>query len=96
MWFFAGIAESWLEAMISGEKYELLWPGGEFYWWGWGSIKENERKGRSRDCTPRAILSRTPRVSFTVIEEPPAPVYETPRPQWPQAPVYVISTLQRP
>ncbi|KAJ5160305.1 uncharacterized protein N7482_007309 [Penicillium canariense] len=83
-WFFAGIPESWLDTMVSGEKYELLWPGGEIYWWAWGGIAENEI--RSRDGLPRALLSGTPRVSFTVVEEPPAPLYETPRPKWPQNP----------
>jgi hypothetical protein len=81
--------------MVSGYKYELLWPGGEIHWWGWGRIEENEKKGRSCDIIPCAILSGTPRVSFTVVEEPPAAVYETPGPQWPSAPAYVISTLQR-
>lgn len=90
-WAFAGIPESWLDTMVSGEKYELLWPGGEICWWGWGSIEENE--SRSRDDLPRAVLSGTPRVSFTVVEEPPAPLYETPRPKWLRTPAYVIMTL---
>lgn len=90
-WFFSGIQRSWLDTMVSGEKYELLWPGGEIYWWGWGSIEENESK--SRDGLPRAILSGPPRVSFTVIEERPAPVHETPQPKWLRAPAYVTMTL---
>ncbi|KAJ5833599.1 hypothetical protein N7474_001910 [Penicillium riverlandense] len=82
-WFFAGIPESWLDTMVAGEKYELLWPG-EIYWWRWGSVEKNE--SRSRDGLPLAVLSGTPRVSFTVVEKPPAPGYETPEPKWPRAP----------
>jgi hypothetical protein len=95
-WFFACIPESWLDVMVPGQTYELLWPRGEIRWWGWGSIEENENKGGPRDSSPCAILSGTPSVSFTVVEEPPAPVYETPRPKWPSTPAYVISILQRP
>lgn len=87
-WFFSGIPDSWLDAMVPGEKYELLWPGGEIYWWAWGGIAENG--SRSRDGLPQAVLSGAPRVSFTVVEEPPAPVYETPLPKWPNTPAYVI------
>jgi hypothetical protein len=77
--------------MVSGEKYELLWPGGEIYWWAWGGIEENE--GRSHNAIPRAVLSGTPRVLFTVVEEPPAPVYETPLPKWTQDPTYVMENV---
>lgn len=86
-----GIEDSWLVALIPGERYELLWPGGEIPWWGWGTKEENV--GKLRDPPARAILLGSPRLSFDVVEYPPPPVYKTPRPQWPAVPAYVMTVL---
>ncbi|KAJ5602049.1 hypothetical protein N7510_011583 [Penicillium lagena] len=76
--------QTWMDAMTTGGKYEIVWPGGDIRWWAWGSIVEN--MDRPREVSLRAILPGAPRVTFTVIDEPPAPVYENPRPKWPSVP----------
>jgi hypothetical protein len=94
IWFGTGLERSWIEALIVGERYELVWPGGEIHWWGWGTIEESLDK--HPDPPTRAILPGPHRLSFDVVDRPKPPVYETPLPQWPVTPAYVteITSLQ--
>lgn len=87
--FARSFPQSWLDAMVKGERYELVWPGGDILWWSWGTIKDNQ--GAPSNAPRRAILPGAPRVSFTVVDDPPPEplvVYETPLPKWPAVPTY--------
>lgn len=86
-WFGSGVPKQWLEALIPGQQYELVWPGGEIPWWGWGTIEENFEK--RLDPSARAVIYGSSHLSISVTEKVPPPVYKTPRPQWPATPAYV-------
>ncbi|KAJ5766040.1 uncharacterized protein N7511_003656 [Penicillium nucicola] len=85
IWFGTGLEESWIKALIPGERYELVWPGGEISWWGWGTIEQSLEKYPNPSA--QAILPGPHHLSFDVVDRPKPPVYETPRPQWPTTPV---------
>lgn len=71
--FYQPIPDRYQNALIPGERYELVWSGGEICWWTWGTIKEHE--GQARDSKPPPlILPGGPRLSFTAVAEHPPPV----------------------
>ncbi|KAF5855658.1 hypothetical protein ETB97_008831 [Aspergillus alliaceus] len=54
-------------ALRSGERYELLWPGGETFLWDWGNIQDHlGMELRRRE--PCLFIAGGPHISFTVEE----------------------------
>ena len=70
--FLITLPERYQKALVVGEIYELLWPGGKIAIWAEGSIRDNlKQELRASDKGDRLILPGRPSVSFTVVEEAP-------------------------
>lgn len=63
--------------LVPGERYHLLWPGGEMELWGWGTIKEHEGKrlesragavGQDGKPAPRLVLLPAAGAKFVAVE----------------------------
>lgn len=65
--FMASLDEHYQKLLVPGERYELIWPGGEIALWDWGTIKEHAGQVL-RPKPHRLVLPGGPRVSFTVEE----------------------------
>jgi hypothetical protein len=73
--FVATLPERYQRVLVPGDKYQLVWPGGEIDVWDWGTIHEHanqELRPRSTDDNPhkpRLILPGGPSISFQAEEE---------------------------
>ena len=71
--FYQKIPQRYRDALVPGERYELVWAGGEVCWWDWGTIKQHD--GQARDSKPPPlIMPGGSSLSFIVIAEQPLPV----------------------
>jgi hypothetical protein len=65
--------------LVSGETYELLWPGGKIFLWDWGTIHEHLGKELRPDSErPELILPGG--ASVTITTEVPKPLQRVPSP----------------
>ena len=83
--FYQSIPQRYRDVLVPGERYELVWSGGEVCWWTWGTIEQHQ--GRTRDSKPPPlILPGGSRLPFTAIVEQPLPVRQpSPPPTQPSA-----------
>lgn len=68
--FYQKIPQRYRDALVPGERYELVWAGGEVCWWAWGTIQQHE--GQPRDYKPPSLVCPGGSyLSFTAIAEQP-------------------------
>lgn len=64
-----GHFEPFQDQFITGERYELFWPGAEYILWDWGFLHEHVDHEIGGESHSRAVIPGGASISFTTIDE---------------------------
>lgn len=85
--YLESLDSSYERALKAGERYELLWPGGETLLWDWGNVEDHlDMELRRRE--PSLFIAGGPHVSFTVEEG--ERIFPSPEPLSPREPLFRV------